>query len=158
MDLQSTYTMPKATTQGLSAENVSVQASSTERSSPQIAWLQHTGEQRGLVGRLARRFDESGLAPGITSYDLSRGGEFPEFDLLLVEYTRSNLRDLAHMVREIRCRSSAPVIVLVRSELADLTVAALGAGADLVLPLNTAEVVIAARCRALLRRWCSNLN
>lgn len=151
--------MSTLNTQGLAVvDDVVVHALSNDRSLPQIAWLQHTGEQRGLVGRLARRFDESGLAPGITSYDLSRSGEFPEFDLLLVEYTRSNWRDLAHTVREIRRHSSAPVIVLVRSELADLTVAALGAGADLVLPLNTSEEVIAARCRALLRRWCPNLH
>jgi DNA-binding response OmpR family regulator len=143
---------------GFSAKDAVGQRSSGERSRPQIAWLQPTSEQRALVSRLARCFDECGLAPGITAFVRTADDDLPDFDLLLLEYTRSSQRELAHTVRKIRSRSTAPVVVFVRAETPDLTVAALGAGADLVLSLNTSEEVITARCRALLRRWCASLH
>ena len=151
--------LPMSTTNStvFSAEDV-LHRKSGERTWPQIAWLYQAGEPRTLVSRLARRFDECGLATGITAFERTGGADLPEFDLLLLEYTCTNWRDLARTVREIRNQSAAPVIVLVRAEVADLTVAALGAGADLVLPLNTSEEVIAARCRALLRRWCPSIS
>lgn len=118
-----------------------------------IAWLQGAGPQREFVHRLERKFGEQGTPISFTVVSMNDSDIFPYYDLLILEYPRCNRRELARLITRIRRVCSAPIIVLSRCDEADLTVAALHAGADTVVANNTAEEVIVARCRALLRRW-----
>lgn len=118
-----------------------------------LAWLQGVGPQRELLYRLENKFDEQGIPISVTAVDLRDSDVFPYYDLLILEYLRCNRRELARMIAYIRRACAAPIIVLARCAVGELTVAALRAGADTVIPLNTADEVIVARCQALLRRW-----
>jgi DNA-binding response OmpR family regulator len=118
-----------------------------------IAWLQGAGLQRELIHRLENKFDEQGIPISVTSVDLNDSDVFPYYDLLVLEYLRCSRRELARMIVQVRRSCAAPIIVLAKCAVADLTVAALRAGADTVIPVNTTDEVIVARCQALLRRW-----
>lgn len=123
------------------------------RPAAQIAWLQGAGPQREIVHRLESQFEEQGIPIRVTTVGLSESDVFPYYDLLILEYLRCNRRELARIIAHIRRACAAPIIVLARCAVAELTVVALRAGADTVIPLNTTDEVIVARCRALLRRW-----
>ncbi len=123
------------------------------RAAARIAWLQGAGLQRELIHRLEHKFDEQGTPISVTTVDLNDSDVFPYYDLLVLEYLRCNLRELARIVAHIRRSCAAPIIVLANCAIADMTVAALRAGADTVIPVNTDDEVIVARCQALLRRW-----
>jgi DNA-binding response OmpR family regulator len=115
--------------------------------------LQGAGLQRELIHRLENKFDEQGIPISVTSVDLNDSDVFPYYDLLVLEYLRCSRRELARMIVQVRRACAAPIIVLAKCAVADLTVAALRAGADTVIPVNTTDEVIVARCQALLRRW-----
>lgn len=55
----------------------------------------------------------------------------------------------------IRTTSTAPLVLLIGSARPDRTINGILAGADAVMPFNTATDVFVAHCRALVRRWRS---
>ncbi len=78
---------------------------------------------------------------------------FASFDLILYEAMGIAPAEVQTALCQIRMHSKAPLVALTASARAELTVLALNAGADAVIPLTERQEIITAHCFALIRRW-----
>lgn len=124
----------------------------------QIAWLRHFTISNDKVRRLMGRFAGEGIDVWLVNGDHLPLEQVLCFDLILLESSSKSIPQMQKSLKRIRLGSRAPLILLTDEYSVQWSLDALQAGADAILPINAPNDVVLARCRALLRRWLSDIN
>jgi DNA-binding response OmpR family regulator len=78
---------------------------------------------------------------------------FASFDLILYEAVGIASGEMQTALHQLRMHSKAPLVAFTSVVQSELTLLALRAGADAVIPLTQRQDIITAHCLALIRRW-----
>jgi len=119
--------------------------------------LLHNGHQHHLkVVQLVNHFAGETIDVKLDHSRNSTAGLLQQLagcDLILFEAFGQISQEQNAALNWIRMTSFAPLVMLISGAHVDRTIDAILAGADAVMPLNTANDVFVAHCRALVRRW-----
>jgi DNA-binding response OmpR family regulator len=123
-----------------------------------VIWLRHADIPFRRVRPLVNTLSSSGLDVWLLTPRELPLEQVLCFDLIVLEASSSNdaprdTEEIVRMLRRIRLGSRAPLLLLSESTPMQWRIQALRAGADAILPLDTAPSVVLAQCRAMCRRW-----
>jgi DNA-binding response OmpR family regulator len=118
-----------------------------------ILWLQSPEEETLRSSKIRSQLIKAGLWIHCLPMRHEPTPAWQVYDLIFIHSTTP--QETVQQIANIRAQHRAPIVLLTDQQAYKWSLATLPAGADAVLPLETPDEVIVARCHALLRRWHS---
>ena len=117
-------------------------------------WLHGHEPMRQSTRRLIASSRFAGMHLDLLTYVDLPVIPFWRYDLIVLEQGRSQpMPAMVTSIKRVRWLSSAPLVVLARHIMPEITIAGLKAGADSVVSFRSPEPVLLAHWGAMLNRW-----
>jgi DNA-binding NarL/FixJ family response regulator len=116
-----------------------------------VLWLLSPAEEPLRSASIRTYLIKAGLWLDCLPFDRKPTSSWQRYDLVFIHSAEQE--ETLQKILQIRELHHAPIVLLTEQQAYKWSLATIPIGVDAVIPLETPEAVIYARCSALLRRW-----